>query len=398
LGQALTPNDGNLPAQSEQVLGQAEGFEKVVKPQPMDSSNGQDIYAWITSHVWTTRAPDFKHPFGFCPVGEGDSEYMFLENGTYEHRWIPLAGGETMIKASGRWNLQPGPHNSWLACFDNGERHVVVRMEKGFIQLDGYKYPKQVLERQAKAKHFHDMAALSFSDGVTQRIAVLTSRRVWQRANDVNLDRFPATIEFRSDFTYLARSASGRPYPVGTWYATAHSVLASGPLDAQGESDYLRNYGAHLPIVITNPDQLIIGNAPYVTQDLKLSKGTICHFGGYGLPIRVQVEYEMPIFRGIPCRFDIHFIAAPDMTLQRFSFTRDFEHEYRLPDGAISNVNELAAINLNNRFLKVGESKSFSIDVVFPESGNQTYYLNAMIKGSTQNWDEREAITFRVSE
>ncbi len=46
--------------------------------------------------------------------------------------------------------------------------------------------------------------------------------------------------------------------------------------------------------------------------------------------------------------------------------------------------------------LREGESKSFSVDVVFPQAGDQWYYLNALIKGPSQFWDEREAFCFRI--
>ncbi len=175
-------------------------------------------------------------------------------------------------------------------------------------------------------------------------------------------------------------------------------MFTEGPPDAHGESDYLKKYGAYLRISISNAEQLVVGNTPYVPQDLIGKKGTIYHFGGHGPPIRIQVEYAMPIRRGIPCRFDVHFISAPDMTLQRFSITKEYDHGYRKPDGTIADVDELAAINLKNVTLHEGESKSFSVDVVFPQVGDHWYYLNAMIKGPTQNWDEREAFSFRILE
>jgi hypothetical protein len=204
------------------------------------------------------------------------------------------------------------------------------------------------------------------------------------------------TIEFRDDFTYIAEYASGRAVPTGTWYATIDSVVMNGTPDAPGETAYIKN-GDYFRVMISNADQLVINNSPYVPQERLSERGTILHFGGHGEPICVRVEYKMPIRRGIPCRFDVRFISAPNMTLQRFSLTKEFEHGYRLPDGTFAPVDELAAINLNNRTLDVGESKSFSVDVVFPEAGDQYYYLNAMIKGQ-QNWDEREAVLFRILE
>ena len=330
-----------------------------------------------------------------CLVGEGASEFRFLPDGSHEHRWIPEAEGAPIVKAKGRWNLQSGHDKKWLACFDNGERHVVTLLEGGSIRLDGFKFPKSKLEAQPETKSLDELPAISLPDEVQRRNSILGSR-VWHRANDINLDRYPATIVFRPDFTYLAHSATGSAYPIGVWYATADIVFTDGPPAPHGESDNLKKYGAYLPVVISSADQLVIGNTPYVPHDSIGGKGTIHHFGGYGSPIRVQVEYAMPIRRGIPCRFDVHFISAPDMTLERFSLTAEYDHGYRKPDGTIARVDELAAISLNNVTLKEGESKSFSVDVVFPEAGDHWYYLNAMLKGTSQFWDEREAVRFRI--
>ncbi len=399
-----SPNGlSTLPAEPHSIADETKSTSQVARsattdatPKAIDSTRGDVVFSLLTSQVWSNRPSDQKHPFGMCPVGEGDSEFRFMADGTYEHRWIPLAGGETVVRAKGRWNLQLGHDKMWIACLDNGERHVVTLMEGGSIRLDGFKYPSSKLDTPA-AKSLHELPAISLPAEVEQRNSILSSR-VWHRANDIDLDRFPATIEFRSDFTYLAHSAAGRAYPIGTWYATADKVFAVGQPDAQGESYNLKSYGAYLPVVISNADQLVIGNTPYVPHESISGKGTIHHFGGHGPPIRVQVEYAMPIRQGIPCRFDVHFISAPDMTLQRFSVTKQYDHGYRKPDGTIAQVDELAAIDLKNVTLKAGESKSFSVDVVFPQAGDHSYYLNAMIKGTSQHWDEREAVCFRIQD
>jgi hypothetical protein len=253
------------------------------------------------------------------------------------------------------------------------------------------------LERSPNARSLNELDAITLPEEVRTRNAVLTSR-VWHRANDVNLERFPATIEFRDDFTYIAFSASGRNYPVGRWYATSRSVFAAGPRDSSGEGDYLSNYGTYLRINIERADQLIVENAPYVPKEHLGSTGTIWHFGGHGKPIHVQVDYDMPIRRGVPCQIDIHFVSAPEMHLQRFSITKEYDHGYRRPDGTIAPVDEMAALDLKETYVPTGESKSFSFTVMFPEAGVHSYYLNALLRGATQHWDEREAMTFRILE
>lgn len=84
--------------------------------------------------------------------------------------------------------------------------------------------------------------------------------------------------------------------------------------------------------------------------------------------------------------------------MQRFSITKEYDHRYRRPDGTIAPVDEVAALDLKETYVQAGESKSFSFTVTFPESGVHSYYLNALLRGATQHWDEREAMTFRVLE
>ncbi|MBL8816637.1 MAG: hypothetical protein JNL58_11450 [Planctomyces sp.] len=367
------------------------------EPKPLESTHGPTVFAAVTSRVWTNRAPEAGRPFGLCPVGEGDSEYRYLASGEYEHRWLPLTKGEPVIKASGRWNLQRRFDKHWVVCLDTGERHTVTLLNNGAIDLDGRKYPARVLQAPLDPNAWEKMQAIRLQESVLQRNTILTSR-VWHRANDVNLDRFPTTIEFRADYSYRAVSGSQRKYPTGSWYATEKSALAVGPRDPQGEGDYLKDYGAFLRIDIESDNRIIIENTPYVSKEDIGKRGMIRHFGGYGDPIRLELTYEMPIRRGIPCRFDLHCVSAPDMTLQRFSITKEYCHEPRNPDGTMAQMEETAAFDLKNSFVNEGESKSFSFDVTFPESGDHTFYLNAFIKGATQNWDEREAVMFHILE
>ena len=364
-------------------------------PVEMDSVSGDVVFKTLTSNSWS-NAPTRERPFGFCPVGEGDSEFRFLASGEYQHQWHSLASGETVIKASGRWMLQQGHDKKWLACLDSGERHPITLFGDGRIQLDGWKYPWQKLEPETNTKSLLNLDVIIFPDEVKKRNGVLTSRE-WHRANDVNLDRFPAKIVFREDFTYMAYSATGREFPIGTWYATSQAASASGPRDPDGEGEYLKNYGSYFRIEIDHADQLIIESAPYDPKERIGSKGTIWQFGGYS-NIRVRVDYDVPIRCGVPCQFDIHFSEMPEMTLQRFSITKEYDHGYRRPDGSIAQVEEIAALDLMETMMHTGESKSFKVNVTFPESGDRSYYLNALIRGATQHWDEREAMTFRILE
>lgn len=369
--------------------------EPRVEPKAIDSSQGTVILSKLTAHIFSNRAPGFKHPFGLCPVGEGDSEFTFSANGHYEHRWIPLSGEKPLVRVSGKWNLQPGPNGTWLACFDSGERHLVTLFDSGAIQLDGWKYPLRKVAAGPESLSVDGLPAIQLPESIKQRIAVLTSH-AWYRQNDVNLDRYPAMIEFQKDFTYKAYTPSGRSYPAGFWYASADKIHLTGPRDEHGESDYLRDEGAHAAIEIDNPNRIIIDSAPYVTKEQLSTKGVIWSIGGYKKELTVRIEYDMPIRKGIPCRFEVTFVQTPNMIAQRFSVTNGFEYEYRKPDSPIKSAKEIAAVNLNDTLIGEQETKSFSLDVTFPESGQHTYYLNALIKGPTQNWDLNEAFTFQV--
>lgn len=372
------------------------------EPSPVDSSDGEAIFRLLTTRTWTNRAPDFKHPFGFCPVGEGDSEYRFVASGEYEHWFHLLSGPEPILKASGRWTLQRNPCGRWHACLSSGERFPVTLHEGGRIQLDGWKYPLKELNVAAKPGSISELPPLELPEEVKARIQILTSR-TWHRANDVNLDRFPATVRFRPDFGLDAHSASGREHPIGTWYVTGDSALGSGPPDPLGEGDYLRNYGAFFRIEIVAKDLIVLENAPYVPAENMATRGTIWDIGvreisgGAEPAMRVEVVYDRPVRRGIPCRFEIRFVNAHEVVLQRFSITEDYDHHYRQPDGSLATVNELAAIDLGDTPLPAGGSRVFQMTAVFPDSGEHTYYLNAMLRGHTQA-DKREAVTFRIAD
>ncbi len=170
------------------------------------------------------------------------------------------------------------------------------------------------------------------------------------RANDLNTDRFPAQIQFLNDHTFVAHSIDGREYPLGTWYASTTSALATGPNDPQGESPSLKNYGARLPIKIVSREQLDIDGTAYVAKERLSDRGEI--WLGHDHP-RIRIEYPMPIRRGVPCRFDVHFVNVPPVKLQRFSVTKNFEHNYRKPGGELSEVSELSAIDLNNYVVRL---------------------------------------------
>ncbi len=132
-----SPNGlSTLPAEPHSIADETKSTSQVARsattdatPKAIDSTRGDVVFSLLTSQVWSNRPSDQKHPFGMCPVGEGDSEFRFMADGTYEHRWIPLAGGETVVRAKGRWNLQLGHDKMWIACLDNGERHVVTLLE-----------------------------------------------------------------------------------------------------------------------------------------------------------------------------------------------------------------------------------------------------------------------------
>ncbi len=356
----------------------------------VEAPSGEDIFKLLTSHVWTNWEPGQKSS-PFCAVGEGESLFHFHANGLYERRQ------PTALDEGGRWNLQPGPYQRWLVCLDNGERHLVKVFENNIIQLDDlqFQYPKQRIEPRADAKDFKSMEPLTLSGTLLDLKSILTAR-TWYRANDVNTSMYPATIDFLDDYTYVARSINGRQYPTGIWQATTTSALARGPVDAEGEGDYLKNYGAHLPIKLEGRDQLIIAGTPYLPKERLSSQGVLWLTGHQHL--RVRVEYQKPIRRGVACRFDVYFVNLPDLSLQRFSVTKNYDHSYRLPNKELGKVEELAAIDLGNTQTGVGESKSFTLNVTFPEAGNQLYYLNAMMAGTTQHWDMRNVVEFRVTD
>lgn len=52
---------------------------------------------------------------------------------------------------------------------------------------------------------------------------------------------------------------------------------------------------------------------------------------------------------------------------------------------------ELAALDLKRQPLQPGESVAFELPVVFDRAGAQGIYFDALIVGSRQSWDARQA-------
>jgi hypothetical protein len=151
-----------------------------------------------------------------------------------------------------------------------------------------------------------------------------------------------------------------------------------------------------MSIKIVSDDLIIIDNTPYLAKENLGRRGQFWLRNYDNNSIRI--EYDMPIQRGVPCRFDVHFENAANLTLQRISFTKNFEHNYRLPSRQLAPVDELAALDLKETKLDVGQSKTFSLNVTFPAAGEHAYYINVMIDGETQSWDKREVCMFHIVE
>jgi hypothetical protein len=116
----------------------------------------------------------------------------------------------------------------------------------------------------------------------------------------------------------------------------------------------------------------------------------------------VHVEYDMPIRKGVPAKFDVTVtnIRLGEVILQRFSLTREYGHDYRRADRTLQaeKVAELAALDLGEAVLARGETKTFSLSVTFPKAGRQRWYVNAMVLGPSQAWDNMQGYTFDIRE
>jgi hypothetical protein len=183
--------------------------------------------------------------------------------------------------------------------------------------------------------------------------------------------------------------------PLRPWSLTA-LIQADSP---RSECDTRGPGFEHLNVQVLDGIGLLINGELYVPQEAATNRAVIWALFGRSGHVRVSVYYDMPIRQGVPHRFDVEFKideSTPEITLQRFSLTEEFDHSYRLPDHALGEVAEIAATDLKGRVLKRGTVHKASITATFHKSGTQHVYFNAMMYDRRQDWDTRCGYEMRV--
>jgi len=128
-----------------------------------------------------------------------------------------------------------------------------------------------------------------------------------------------------------------------------------------------------------------------------VKRGIIWGLFGSDEQRRVRIEYDMPILKGVPVRFDVTVTNRLDttLTLLRFSLSPGYSN-YGRDAGTPSQPlvlpkDEIAGLDLKQFVLEPAQSHKISLITTFPEAGTRWVYFNVLITGTTQNWDTQSA-------
>jgi hypothetical protein len=351
------------------------------------------IFQALTAHTWTTARPGADHR-----PGPDHHVWAFAPDGTWTTQHIT---DFTTTPRTGKWNLQGGSRHAagdWFVCFDDGRRVRFAARADGSL---GWHYPDKPVTPDPR----YSVAALpplTLAAEVVRTAAQLTARG-WKRANDLDLRREPTLVRFAPDWTYAADYRHGQCTSLGTWYATADEIQASSP---DGHCDARPGTGGdQFSASVIDDARILISGDLYVPEDKPVERGVIWALFGYEQVTPIRIQYDMPLRKGVPARFDVTITNKGrwPLTLQRFSLTGEYSNYGRDAGGggkAAVPPKEIAAVNLANLELAPEKSHAFALEATFPEAGERWLYFNALVSGPTQNWDTHTAheLTVRRAE
>jgi hypothetical protein len=228
-----------------------------------------------------------------------------------------------------------------------------------------------------------------------QEIVERLTAHTWKRANDLDVFMAPTQVRFRPDWTYAATYRGGECRSEGTWYATAKEIVAHSP---QGRCDRPSDTssGDSLTAQVIDDRKILVNWDLYVPDDEPVPRGIIWHLFGFDAA-NTRIEYDMPIRRGQPVRFDVTITnrSIEPLKLDRFSLTRGYSDYGRSLGEAgqalVPPGDEIAAHDLAGIALAPGKSHAFHVMASLPEAGTPTVYFNVLVSGLTQNWDTHQA-------
>ena len=368
----------------------AEQEKQPAQPVPDASAiAAEKIFDTLTAHSWTSVPPNQP---AFPPMDYSVSS--FRADGTFSFEFFT----DYQIPAkTGKWNLQ-FLQGQWFLCQDDGGRSRIAvnddeTITNGFAKL----YPHKPLARDP-SKTAKTLPPLVLLPEVQEIVRRLTAR-AWKRTNDLDLRRNPTQVRFRPDWTYVATYRGGECQSAGTWYAKTDEIVATSPT---GRCDVRPGTGGDsLTAQVIDDRRVLINGDLYVPENEPVERGILWNLSGFDAAV-IQVEYDMPIRRGQPVRFDVTITGGSEpIKLERFSLSRAYSDYGRgigdrgkelVPPG-----DEIAGHDLAGIMLDPSKSHTFGLSAEFPDAGHQWIYFNALLSGSTQNWDTHQARELNVA-
>jgi hypothetical protein len=368
------------PQRSEPRSSEPEADEPVA-----GEPSAEAIFQRLTAHSWTSLPPN--RPV-FPPMDYSVAAYRAGGTWSFEFHTDYHIPAQT-----GKWNLQPY-EGEWFLCSDNGSRGKISVHDDGTISLGNFKlYPHEPLARepgQTAAK----LSELVLVREVQEIVNRLTAHE-WKRANDLDLFMDPTRVQFKSDWTYTATYRGGECKSEGTWYAKIDEIVAHSP---KGRCDRPSDTstGDWLTAQVIDDRKILVNWDLYVPKDEPVPRGIIWHLFGFD-EADTRIEYDMPIRRGQPVRFDVTITnrSISPLKLERFALSREYSDYGRSlgePGKAlVPPADEIAAHDLTGEVLAPGKSHAFHLMASFPDAGTPTVYFNVLASGLTQNWDMHQS-------
>lgn len=340
----------------------------------------EQVFQRLVGHEWSMYPEGRLPEAGFADI----LLFRYHADGKYERRKSSDIGDGV---AFGRWNLVFSTVGAWMIVTDEGKREPVTLERDGSVAVGSQKlYPvstvKIPLSARAEALPVVDVPAL-----LTPLAGELTAHP-WKRANDLDLDRMPTSVEFFEDWSCAAIYRAGERRVRGTWYVTTRELVA-----------YTKNETGKWEAFISTPlrvgrlpqeGALWIGHDLYVPEPAVPEKGVLLGFSKPPpeAPFLV-VRYQRPITKGRVTRFEVTLrnnVGTP-LVLQRFSLTQTFVRRYRTPSQQVATVPEIAGKDLGRRVLEPAQEHTFAVDALFPRTGKQRFYVNVLALRATKTWD-----------
>lgn len=349
------------------------------------SLTADEVFKRLTAFTWTTKSPEASQL-----TGSDYSVSTFAADGSWSTQHVT----DYQIPARrGRWNLQQAAGGAWYLCLDDGHRDRVELNSYGTLTLaNGRLYSDKPLNPDSKltAKTLPPLSLLPEVQIIIDRLTAHS----WKRANDLDLRMEPTHVRFSRDWSFVATYREGQCTSKGTWYATVDAVSAANP--AGRCDDRPGTGGDQFTAEVIDERRILINHDLYVPDDQAIKRGVIWGLFGYDEARRVRFEYDMPIRKGVPVRFDVTITnrLPTVLTLERFSLGRSFS-DYGRHSGGTKMFqlpsDEIAGIDLQSIVLQPEKSYSFAIEATFRDPGRQFVYFNALVTGIGQNWDSQSA-------